>query len=591
MIVEALESRELEGTLERSALVRWAGGEVRLRTGVPVELAGDPDDASPFVPLVLLCAMQADEDLTVDAPVSPRLLRGAERARELWKAWSPRLRASSIEVAEGREARAAGSGEVACFLSRGVDSVYACAVPRSHPGPLSRLVFIDGFEHQHDERVRAEEIRRAGEMAARIGLPLIVASTNHYDLSARIVGNADDHTAPALALTALALAGLGAVVIPSSDRTQTLGPQGTSPALDEALCTEAVSLVHDSVALGRVEKCRWLARERRDLLSELKVCYSINSPGNCGRCGKCLLTMAALRAAGALDAAALFPDALDLDEVRSQGIRDFQARIEWSEVVRELDPGGDQPLREAILEALGRPLWPYPGPPAREDTPDFRRRHTSLLVSVLRDGRPWPPPEGLAAPPGVGLVRAVDQRRGRHVYGVGTLPAGDLAGELGALPRAAAAGLEPLYVTADGHLTTEGVGAAPRPAPLAATRWLLAPLAWRDLPLGPRLTALRWRLRWVGRARPHSEPSRLAAVGYLHIHDAPGRRPLRSSIHAVTGDQLLCTDAVQATDMGYPEPTLLGYLDAHAPLTGTLEMGRPAVPWASRFGQRVRSGH
>jgi hypothetical protein len=80
----------------------------------------------------------------------------------------------------------------------------------------------------------------------------------------------------------------------------------------------------------------------------------------------------------------------------------------------------------------------------------------------------------------------------------------------------------------------------------------------------------------------------LARVASIHREDAPGRVALLSAIHPITGDQLLTTSEWEPNDLGYGEPELLGYLDALAPVTGSLELRRRDVPWASHFGRRVR---
>jgi hypothetical protein len=393
VIVDRLETREADGRVERAARLRSDGDEARVWVRVPAELAGDPEDASPFLPLALLVAMQRGEDVVVDAPVSPMLLRGAARARELYRAWSPGLRESRIEVAEKRESTRRSS-EIGCFFSRGVDSTYSAAAPREYPGPLARLVFIDGFEPVHDDRVRAEEVRRARAAAELVGLPLDVVSAGFLDALVPAIGNLDDSTAPMLALAALAVGGgLGTVVVPSSDSTETLGPFGSSPVLDPLFSTEAVSIAVDSVALGRVAKGLWLARERPDLLAQLKVCFHESRPDNCGRCPKCLLTMATLRAAGALEAATQFPDDLDLEAIRAAPVRFFQPRAEWGQLARALEDGRDPELHAAILDALALPNRPFPGAAPRDDTPDFRLRHNTTIVSLVRDRLPWPPPE------------------------------------------------------------------------------------------------------------------------------------------------------------------------------------------------------
>jgi hypothetical protein len=595
VIVDRLETRESEGTVARAARFRWNGGEARVAVEVPAELAGDPDDASPFLPLALLPTMRRGEDLVVDGPVSPRLLRGSTRARELYRAWSPPLHESAIEVAEEREC-VRRSSEIGCFFSRGVDSTYSAAVPREYPGPLSRLVFVAGLAPEHDAQVGAEEVRRARVAAERIGLPLSVLSVNLLDAVMPAIGNLDDITSPMLALAGLAVGGdLGTVLIPASDSSETLGPFGSSPVLDPLFSTEAVTIENDGVAHGRVAKGLWLARERPDLLAELKVCFHENRPDNCGRCAKCLLTMATLRAAGALRAAHQFPDEVDLAAIRERPIRMFQPRADWAALALAVDDGRDPELHAAILEALAHPNRPFPGFTPREDTPDFRGRHSALIQAVVRDRVPWPPPEPFAAPPGLGLVRAVDASAGRHVYGVGRVPPGQIVGELGSLPRDAALGIDPLWLTAGGYLVTDAApGDPPRPSAAAALRWALAPLAWRDSgePAAARLRAASRRIASLvgGRRRRRRSTAPVAVVAHLHREDSPRRLPLYSAFHAVTGDQLLATDRWEAVDMGYGSPVLLGYADGVAPISGTLELKRPPVPWASRFGQRVRQG-
>jgi hypothetical protein len=301
--------------------------------------------------------------------------------------------------------------------------------------------------------------------------------------------------------------------------------------------------------------------------------------------------MCTFAAAGRLRDADEFPDEVDPDLVRRVRVRSVQPRFEWARVAAALDDTGERELRDAVLAALDRPLPPYPGPAARDDTPDFRGRYAAVLIAAFRHGRPWPPPRSLTAPPGVGLVRVVDTHGGRHRYGVGCVPPGAFAAELGSLPRDRAEGIEPLWVTADGYLRT---AALPPPVPAStprALRWALAPLGWRDAGLAARarLSNAFRRLRVVATRRRGRSVAPVAVVAYVHRNLEPTRLALHSSYHPVTGDQLLATNPWEAVDMGYGPSTVVGYLDALAPVTGSLEAGRPAVPWASRLGQRVRS--
>jgi hypothetical protein len=591
LVVSSFETRELDDAVERSALFRWPGGERRVWIAVPPELAGDRDDASPFLPLALLPAMRQGGDVVVDGPVSPRLVRGSRAAVELYHAWAPELHAAAIEVAQERVPADDGAG-VACFYSRGVDSTYSAAVPRSYPGPVERLLFIDGFDPNLEGEAIPEEIRSAAANASRLGLPLSVLRTNLHDLTGLFVSDWNDMVGAALASLALsATGGVAAVVVPSSDSATTAGARGSSPALDALFSTETTQVVHDSVALGRVGKALWLARERPDLLPELKVCFAWNKSENCGRCRKCLLTMASLRAVGALPAASRFPAEIDLDALSTMRIDSLLMRVSTMELARELEDGRDPPLHAALLAALNQPLWTYPGPPSPQDSPGFTTRSDATVVAVLRDRAVWPPPAPHAAPPGLGLVRAVDWSRGRHVYGVGRLPPGDVVGELGSLPREPAEDLDSVYITAGGHLVTDSSARTTvRRTSAAAARWALAPLGWRrsGIDLATRGgAALARARRLLARADgPPGDP--VARVASIHRQDAPGRLPIFSAQHAATGDQLLTTSEWEARDLGYGEAELLGYADGQAPVTGRLGVERRDLPWASHFGRRIR---
>ncbi|MDX6679260.1 MAG: hypothetical protein QOE31_3312 [Solirubrobacteraceae bacterium] len=194
-----------------------------------------------------------------------------------------------------------------------------------------------------------------------------------------------------------------------------------------------------------------------------------------------------------------------------------------------------------------------------------------------------------------GLLRAIDPVRRRHVYGVDATPPGcELVGELGALLVTPVDDALALWIAPGGRAYTTDYRPPPSaPAPADVARWALAPAAWRDF--GHH----RGRARAVAR-RLLDAPGLLAArgngahpadptpAGYLFADEGPGRVPLWSGVNPVTGDQLLSRRRFEANDMGYTDITLLGFLRERAPVTGTLDVRRAAVPWASHFGLKVR---
>jgi glycosyltransferase involved in cell wall biosynthesis len=193
-----------------------------------------------------------------------------------------------------------------------------------------------------------------------------------------------------------------------------------------------------------------------------------------------------------------------------------------------------------------------------------------------------------------GLVRGVDRRGRRHVYGIGGLPEGELIGELGALIDEPFEEAIPAWMRGDGKLVTDRYApSAPRPgAPLTA-RWVGAPLRWvgSGIPLGARARAAARRVLDLPAAfaasRAHPAPPGGEPSGYLWARRADRRLPLYAAVHPVTGDQLLTSLAREATDMGYANVELLGYLLDAAPITGVGGLRETSIPWASRFGQNA----
>jgi hypothetical protein len=601
VIVDRVRSRGLDGQLERSARVRWHGGEFDLRIAVPPEFAPAPEDASPFLAAALQLAMRRREDLQIDGPVSPLLLRRCEWIQQIYAAWDPtlshcELRASAeIEPSPGRDAAAS-------FFSRGVDSTCCAAVEREES--IGLLVFCDGLEPRHDQRVRAEEMRLARVVAEQIGLPLVTTSTNLRELTDPLVRDWEDYVAPALAFVAHSLAGgLRRAVVPSSDSYATLEPCGTSPLLDPLFSTEAVVIEHDTVTRGHGAKVAWLAVERPDLLRLLKVCYVENRPDNCGRCGKCLVTMAELQVAGALHMAELFPNEIDLDAVAQMRIMSRKARFDFVAVFAALGASEtDRRLRVAIETALDNGARDLAARvrEGRFEPLSFRGRHMDSCIAMLREqhlavdtGSEEAPPASASADAAVGLVRALDDDRGCHVYSAGKIAWGLRAVELGRLHSQPHDGSVPLWITAEGRALTPTHIPSIEPAPLRASlRWAFAPLAWRGFArFSRRAGAVIWRLGWLAKSHEDGEPVSATRhrAGFLHENERDGRLSLYSAVHPITGDQLLTTWRWEATDLGYAQVTLLGYLDPCEPPTGRLAGRRPHVPWASRFGQRVRA--
>jgi glycosyltransferase involved in cell wall biosynthesis len=193
----------------------------------------------------------------------------------------------------------------------------------------------------------------------------------------------------------------------------------------------------------------------------------------------------------------------------------------------------------------------------------------------------------------VGLFRSLDVDARRHRYAVGAPPVGELVGELGALHDEAQEGSVPLWVSADGRVSTSPEVVAPLPPSRGAVaHWVAAPAAWRGF--GNHQARARSVVRRARDARralqdlgpvvaPFGGPA-----GFLLSQGGAGRVPLFTAFHPVTHDQLLTSYPLEAQDMGYIDITLLGWLSDRAPMTGSRDLQRLSVPWASRYGLEAR---
>lgn len=221
-------------------------------------------------------------------------------------------------------------------------------------------------------------------------------------------------------------------------------------------------------------------------------------------------------------------------------------------------------------------------------------RHLGFVEALPAEPRFQPPGQpGLGL---VGLVKTVDLQNRRHRYALGSVPPGQLAGELGALAETGLQGSIAAWIV-DGQLVTERHSPPPRrPRPKRATRWTLEPAAkWRGIATKKeraRATLRRSALTattLVGLDSATPTPSGDPA-GWLFAEFRPTLSPLFAAYHPVTGDQLLTRSRGDAGELGYDPPTLLGFIRMIGPVTGHTVQSHLPLPWARRLGAVPRSG-
>jgi hypothetical protein len=296
---------------------------------------------------LLPIAMATGSRLSIKDEVDERLMRSQERVQEILSFWFRNLKRVSVDAATIR--RQPGRN-VSSFFSGGVDSTYTAL---QHRAELTQLVFVHGFDIDHDqEALRVEISQRLGKAAGTLGIPLVEISTTLRELSDGFVGWTSYHGA--------ALAGIAHMldssisIVPASHTYADVFEWGSHPLLDPLWSSGCVQVEHDGANVSRPEKIRTIVRDR-DALGWLRVCYrNPDQAYNCGRCEKCLRTMLSLHALGALEQAPTFANDIDPSAVRKLRFLNRNSLAFAKENLQVLEGPLHRALLTAYLASMGR---------------------------------------------------------------------------------------------------------------------------------------------------------------------------------------------------------------------------------------------
>jgi len=291
--------------------------------------------------------------------VSPRLLSNVPRLQELYchgDRHNPRtyrkygLHTIAVEADVAVRPSSDDRG-VAAFFTSGLDSSYTAV---KHRDEITSLVFVEGFDVSlfASDRLRhnvRDGVRRG---AAKLGLPLVEVRTDIRFFAEEFV-RWGDYNGSALAAVALLLRdSFRKVYLPAGVTYSHLQPTGTHPLLDPLWGTEDVEIVHDGCEANRLGKIEVIAARMPALLRDLRVCLeNTDDAYNCGRCRKCVLTMTALRLAGAAHLCKTLP-VLEMAHFEDV-VPGYDVRSMWEQMLataERRDPELAEVLRRALLK-------------------------------------------------------------------------------------------------------------------------------------------------------------------------------------------------------------------------------------------------
>ncbi len=166
---------------------------------------------------------------------------------------------------------------------------------------VDRVMFVHGLDSDHrSSEVRAKVEGLLREAAGPMGVQPVFLATNFRRDFRRASWGHRLHGACIAGMAYLLCNEVSRLLLPSSSSLDALRPWGSHPLTDARLSNDVLAVEQDGNEFTRAEKAARVAES--DLaLRHLRVCYSGDGMGNCGKCEKCLRTKIQLALAGALE--------------------------------------------------------------------------------------------------------------------------------------------------------------------------------------------------------------------------------------------------------------------------------------------------
>lgn len=243
------------------------------------------------------------EDVEIELPVDPLLLRGVRAVAATWAQWYDNIHIPQVDARRIEETPRAPLDRAASFFSGGVDSIFTALRHSDPPDRAMDAAFTTDciIRNYHELPVPAiprNNLRHCQSFADERGKTFIPLSSNAMVFDARVYDRFAPLTHGAiLAFLAHILGGgLSRVLVASSVPYGYMMPWGSHPLTDPLFSSTQLQLIHDGCLFGRFEKLAYFPYDEPSLrvLSPCNdVTYDEHSSHNCSRCRKCIHAMTA----------------------------------------------------------------------------------------------------------------------------------------------------------------------------------------------------------------------------------------------------------------------------------------------------------
>jgi hypothetical protein len=329
MIIDNLKSEKANGRKRISATVRWEDCD---RPAYDLFFETDEAYADGFfcnphaflLGTIIPAFHYGEQRVSMREAICPELKEGITAVQRILRYWYYTSQKKLIEIDAKMMAPRTVPGpprRAGFFFSGGIDSFATiCAnrinYPADHPRAIRDGFVVFGLE-QDDPALFKHVLNTLKKFDDKDGFTIIPVYTNVY-MNFREEDAADafklwryEFGGAALASIAHAFAQrVSTVSIASSSHLYEMEPWGSHPLVDAHFSSGDLRIIHDNLALTRLDKIKLVAGW--DLaLQNIRVCnrYKHYREGklNCGECEKCVRTMLGLLAIGALDKTDAFP--------------------------------------------------------------------------------------------------------------------------------------------------------------------------------------------------------------------------------------------------------------------------------------------
>lgn len=281
---------------------------------LPVEYAKRiHQSGNPWLICLLPLAMTINEDISIDLPLDPMLIKNIKKIMKIWKCWYDNLSIIKLNTPNQLTLNIQPI-KTAAFFSGGIDSLYTLLSNENDfynqiepKYEIDTLLTIWGFDIPLTNKENFNKlIANYLPLTDKLNKELICITTNIKEtLWNKANWGKLSHGAGLASIGFLLENIFKEILIGSSYGYAYLMPWGSHTIIDPLFTSSILTTIHHGGYCNRVEKTKFLL-DTKIALDYLRVCWKHGIETNCSCCSKCYRTMFTLDNFDALETCGSF---------------------------------------------------------------------------------------------------------------------------------------------------------------------------------------------------------------------------------------------------------------------------------------------